>query len=70
MLKWVNSMKATGPDNISGQVMKGCAEELTEVWNKIFNVSLSQAVMPVCLKTSTISPVPKSTAVTGMNIGL
>lgn len=47
--------------------MKDCAHELTEVWTDIFNISLSQAVVPVCLKTSTIIPVPKSAAVKSMN---
>ena len=66
-LQRINPRKATGPDNIPGKVLRGCAYELTEVWTDIFNISLSQAVVPVCLKTSTIIPVPKSAAAKSMN---
>lgn len=63
----INTRKAAGPDNIPGRVLKDCAHELAEVLTDIFNTSLSQAVVPVCLKTSTILPVPKSSAMMCMN---
>ncbi len=40
-------------------VLKDCAEQLTDVLTDIFNTSLSQAVIPTCLKSTTIIPVPK-----------
>lgn len=59
----INTRKAAGPDNIPGRVLRDCAYELAGVLTDIFNTSLSQAVVPVCLKTSTIIPIPKSSAV-------
>ena len=58
-LSRINSRKAAGPDNIPGRVLKDCAEEITDVLTDIFNTSLSQAVVPTCLKSTTIIPVPK-----------
>ncbi|KAM3843222.1 nuclear pore complex protein Nup107 [Diretmus argenteus] len=55
----VNPRKAAGPDNIPGRVVKGCANQLKDVFADIFNVSLSQGVVPTCLKSATIIPVPK-----------
>ncbi|XP_060792292.1 RNA-binding protein 14a isoform X2 [Neoarius graeffei] len=66
-LQRINPHKAAEPDNIPGRVLKACAHELTEVWTDIFNTSLPQAVVPVCLKTSSIVPVPKCAAVRSMN---
>ncbi|KAI3362573.1 hypothetical protein L3Q82_001608 [Scortum barcoo] len=59
-LQRINPRKAAGPDNISGRVLKGCAYQLTEVLTDIFNTSLQQAVVPTCLKTATIIPIPKT----------
>ncbi len=58
-LSRINPRKAAGPDNIPGRVLKDCAEQLTDVLTDIFNTSLSQAVIPTCLKSTTIIPVPK-----------
>ncbi|KAI3355174.1 hypothetical protein L3Q82_017873 [Scortum barcoo] len=66
-LQRINPRKAAGPDNISGRVLKGCAYQLTEVLTDIFNTSLQQAVVPTCLKTATIIPIPKTSTVTGLN---
>lgn len=55
----VNSRKATGPDNIPGRMLKESANELADVLTDIFNISLSQAIVPRCFKTSTIIPVAK-----------
>ncbi|KAF7646736.1 hypothetical protein LDENG_00183380 [Lucifuga dentata] len=66
-LQRINPRKAAGPDNIPGRVLRDCAHELSGVWMDIFNTSLSQSVVPVCLKTSIIIPVPKRAAVKCMN---
>ncbi len=58
-LSRINPRKAVGPDNIPDRVLRDCAEQLTDVLTDIFNTSLSQAVVPTCLKSTTITPVPK-----------
>ncbi len=62
-LSWINPRKAAGPENIPGRVLKDCAEQLTD----IFNTSLSQAVIPTCLKSTTIIPVSKKSPVYCLN---
>ncbi len=66
-LSRINPRKAAGPDNIPGRVPKDCAEQLTDVLTDIFNTSLSQAVIPTCLKSMTIIPVPKQSPVSCLN---
>lgn len=55
-MRKIKSCKAAGPDEIAGGVLKDCACQLSEVMSGIFNISLSQAIVPTCLKTSTIFP--------------
>ncbi len=66
-LSRINPRKAAGPDNIPGRVLKDCAAQLTDVLTDIFNTSLSQAVVPTCLKSTTIIPVPKKSPVFCLN---
>ncbi len=66
-LSRINPQKAAGPDNIPGRVLKDCAAQLTDVLTDIFNTSLSQAVVPTCLKSTTIIPVPKKSPVSCLN---
>ncbi len=61
-LSRINARKAPGPDNIPGHVLRDCAVELTDVFTDIFNISLSQAVVPTCFKATTIIPVPKKSS--------
>lgn len=56
----VSARKAAGPDGIPGRVLKDCADQLATVLTNIFNLSQSQAIVPTCLKTATIVPVPKT----------
>ncbi|KAK3558854.1 hypothetical protein QTP86_030445, partial [Hemibagrus guttatus] len=63
----VNPRKSAGPDNIPGRVLRECAEQLADVFTDIFNISLSSAVVPTCLKTTTIVPVPKKSTVSYLN---
>ena len=67
MLRKVNPRKATGPDGVPGQVLRECADQLAGVFPKIFNQSLSQAVVPPCMKTSTIIPIPKKNNISCLN---
>ncbi|KAI5628338.1 gastrula zinc finger protein XlCGF28.1-like [Silurus asotus] len=57
--KRVKTRKAAGPNGITGQVLKACADQLAPVFTEIFNLSLEQSVVPSCFKQSTIVPVPK-----------
>lgn len=67
VLKGVNVGKAAGPDGVPGRVLKACADQLTGVFTNIFNLSLQQAAVPTCLKTSTIVPIPKKSPVKCLN---
>ncbi len=58
----INAHKALGPDNIPARVLRDCAEELTDVFTDIFNISSSQAVVHTCFKATTIVPVPKKSS--------
>ncbi|KAI4888729.1 hypothetical protein NFI96_004606 [Prochilodus magdalenae] len=66
-LRRVNPRKAAGPDNIPARVLRECADQLTDVFTDIFNISLSSATVPTCLKATTIIPVPKKSSVSCLN---
>ncbi|XP_073675260.1 interferon-induced very large GTPase 1-like [Garra rufa] len=66
-LSRINPRKAAGPDNIPGHVLRDCAAQLTDVLTDIFNISLSQPVVPTCLKSTSIIPVPKKSHVSCLN---
>ena len=51
--------EAQSSDNIPAHVLRDCAEELTDVFIDIFNISQSQAVVPSCVKATPITLVPK-----------
>ncbi|KAK3573689.1 hypothetical protein QTP86_032048, partial [Hemibagrus guttatus] len=42
-------------------------DQLANVFTDIFNISLSSAIIPKCLKTTTIIPVPKKSPVSCLN---
>ena len=63
----VNPRKAAGPDGVPGKVLRACANQLSHIFCRIFNLSLAQAVIPTCLKSATIIPVPKKTPTTSLN---
>ena len=63
----VNTRKAAGPDGIPGRVLKACASQLAGVFTDIFNLSLSQAVVPSGFKSSIVVPIPKHSKVTCLN---
>ena len=62
-----HSTESRGLDNILGCVLRTCAGELADVLTDIFNISLSQAIVPRCFKTSTIIPVSKKSVVSCLN---
>ena len=48
--KQVNIHKAAGPDGLPGQVLNACADQLASVFTDIFNLSLTESVIPTCFK--------------------
>ncbi|KAF7643823.1 hypothetical protein LDENG_00232730 [Lucifuga dentata] len=67
VLSHINPRKAAGPDSIPGRVLRDCADQLKDVFTDIFNTSLHQTVVPKCLKSATIIPVPKKSSVSCLN---
>uniref|UniRef100_A0A674ED18 Reverse transcriptase domain-containing protein n=1 Tax=Salmo trutta TaxID=8032 RepID=A0A674ED18_SALTR len=65
--KQVNIHKAAGVDSLPGCVLLAYADQLASVFTDIFNLSLSESVIPTCFKQTTIVPVPKNTKVTCLN---
>ncbi|KAI5108323.1 gastrula zinc finger protein XlCGF28.1-like [Silurus meridionalis] len=63
----VNPRKSAGPDNFPGRVLRECAEQPADVFTDIFNIFLSSNVVPTCLKTTTVVPVPKKSTVSCLN---
>ena len=62
-----NSRKAAGPDGIPSHVLKACAKQMAGVFTYIFDLSLSQSVVPTCFKMATIVPVTKKAKITELN---
>ena len=46
--KQVNIHKAAGPEGLPGCVLRACADQLAGVFTDIFNVSLTESVIPTC----------------------
>ena len=67
IFKQVNNHKSAEPDGLPGCVLKACADRLASVFTDIFNLYLTQSVIPTCFKQTTIVPVPKNAKVTCLN---
>ena len=65
--KQVNIHKAAGPDGLPRRVLQACADQLAGDFTDIFNMSLTESVIPTCFKQTTIVPVPKNTKATCLN---
>ena len=63
----VGPCKPAGPDGIPNHILRASAEQLAGMFTDIFNLSLSQSVVPTCFKMSIIVPVPKKAKVTELN---
>ncbi|KAK3518498.1 hypothetical protein QTP70_001480 [Hemibagrus guttatus] len=66
-LSKVDPRKSAYPDGIPGRVLKACSDQLVQVFTGIFNLSLAQATVPTCLKTTTIIPMPKHSSAECLN---
>ena len=60
LLSSIDCSKATGPDSISGRMLKATAPSIPSSLCQIFNLSLTTSAIPVEWKTSNIVPVHKS----------
>ena len=59
--------KSHGPDNICGHLLKTCAEQLSPVFQNIFNRSLEEQHVPRIWKDAVIVPVPKCSRLSELN---
>ncbi len=60
--------KAPGcPDGVTPACLKSCADQLAPIFTQIFNRSLELCGVPSCFKRSTLTPVPKTPNITGLN---
>ena len=59
LLHNINPHKATGPDNIPGQLLKEVAQEVTPILSLIFSASLHQGRIPDDWKEATVTPLFK-----------
>ena len=59
-LQTVSPHKASGSDNIPGIVLQQCSHVLAPPFTTLVNASLTSGTVPVCFKTSHISPLFKS----------
>ena len=55
----INIRKACGPDKLAGIVLKECREQLSVIFAKLYQISLSTHTLPDIWKTSNIIPIPK-----------
>lgn len=66
-LSRLNIRKASGPDGVSGRILKGCADQLAVVFTTIFIFWLLQYGVPTCFMSTTIIPVPKKSTESCLN---
>ena len=52
--------KASGPDGLSGRMLKGIGSSIAPSLSKLFNISLKLGRIPSSWKTSSIVPIPKN----------
>ena len=60
LLNTIDVTKASGPDGISGYMLKGTAEAITPTVTHLFNLSLKSGKVPEAWKTSSVVPIPKT----------
>src|SRR4029434_5710435 len=63
-LQRVNPHKTSRSDGVPGRVLRGCADQLAEVFTSIFNLSLPLSAVPTCFKQATIIPICKKPSIT------
>ena len=66
-LQRVNPRKSSEPGGVPGRVLRGCADQLAEVFTSIFNLSLHLSAVPTCFKQASIIPIRKKPSITCLN---
>lgn len=70
-MKWtqqaVNPWKVAGFHGVPGRALRDFSNQLIAIFRKIFNQSLAQSIVPPCLKSSIIIPLPKKTYIFSLN---
>ncbi|KAM3624257.1 uncharacterized protein V6R79_021176 [Siganus canaliculatus] len=66
-LKRTKTSSAPGADNISGRVLKHCADQLGCVFQHLFQSSMTAGIVPKLWKHSTIIPIPKKSTPKTLN---
>ena len=56
----INTRKASGPDGVSGKVLKECRVQLSPVLLKLYQESMDKHDIPIIWLTAELVPVPKS----------
>lgn len=59
-LRKMNVRKAAGPDKISSRLLRTCSDQLCDIVQHLFNLSLKLGRAPQLWKTSCLVPVPKN----------
>ncbi len=60
LFKRVKTRKAAGPDAICGRTLHYCADQLSGVFTRLFQMCADLGQIPTLWKTATIIPIPKS----------
>lgn len=60
LFRGCNVRKSPGPDNVCGNVLKNCAEQLAPVFTEIFKSSIVHKTVPTIWKSAVIAPIPKT----------
>ncbi len=58
-LESINISKATGPDHLSGKILKECAAQLAPSLTLLFNKSLQLGIVPDLWKAANVAPIHK-----------
>ena len=59
LFKHVGVNKCPGPDGICGRTLRFCAEQLSGVFQRLFQTSTDTCTIPDIWKLSTVIPIPK-----------
>ena len=60
LLNGLDTSKASGPDGISGYMLKGTAQSIASSLTMLFNMSIRSGRVPKMWKVSSVVPIPKT----------
>ena len=66
-LRKTRENSSPGPDNISGRVLRFCAEQLGGVFQTLFQRSMDTSTVPQLWKHSIVIPIPKKSTINTLN---